>query len=129
VYHRANPILDLSRDDDWSDTWGTALSWFFPAAAVVEYVGAAELPPEWLYRSSVAGAAGDLADGSWPASQVVAELELGRVLEVPGEDPRVELFPLEDVPLDTLDFAEACGLHAGRVFHRLLELVPKSDRY
>lgn len=128
VYHRANPILDLSRDDDWHDAWGTALAWFFPCAAVLEYLGE-PVPSEWGYRSSVAGAGSDLADGSWPSSQVVDVLELGEVVELPFGEPEVHLFDPDAVSYEAWNLAGEYARHAGNVFHRLCEAVPHADRY
>lgn len=58
-----NPVLDMMRDDDMGDPWGTAMGWGF---AVCEALAAAEewhrIPADIGYRPSMAGPLADPDD-------------------------------------------------------------------
>jgi hypothetical protein len=120
-FHPVNPILDAARDT-WDDPWGSALGWLFPVCAVREYLGE-PIPAELGYRSSFAGAASDLTDGSWEATEVVTLLGLGALEtdtddDVSGERQAVYLFDPADIPAETWNRAIAYTEHAMRVLNR-----------
>lgn len=121
-----NPILDLSRDS-WDDDWGDALAWGFAACSVLEYLGE-PVSSAYGYRASFAGPEGDLADGSYENTEVVAALGLGSVEEGDGE-PIVTLFDPDDVPRETWIRAGEIATHAARVLHLVALAVPEEDRY
>lgn len=50
-----NPILDMSRDGDWGDPYGTAMSWAYASAEVLYDADPNEVPTELEYRPSIAG--------------------------------------------------------------------------
>lgn len=130
--HPANPILwEVRLADDPGDPWGTYLGWAFAVNALLEYVGG-DIPLSRGYRASMAGAAGDLTDGSWEGSAVLTATGLGEY--VPGDpdgktDPTVRLFDEETLTGETWVLAQAFADHAARVLDRLLEAVPEADRY
>jgi hypothetical protein len=128
MHHPVNPILDTARDS-WDDDWGSALGWAFPCCAVLAYLGE-PIPSEWGYRPSVAGPAGDLADGSsYETVEVVTLLGLGTAVGPDGEDPILSLTDPDDIPPDTWRLAGEYALHAARVLIRVADAVPEPDRY
>lgn len=51
----ANPILDMMRDDDMGDPWGTAISWAFSACDVLYDADPNMVPGEVKYRPGLGG--------------------------------------------------------------------------
>ena len=51
----ANPILDMMRDDDFDDPWGTAVGWAGSAADVLYDADPNMVPPSLGYRPGMGG--------------------------------------------------------------------------
>lgn len=51
VRPNSNPVLDLMRDDDMGDPWGTAMGWAFAVAGVLHAAGE-EVPASMEYQPS-----------------------------------------------------------------------------
>lgn len=71
----ANPILDMMRDSDWDDPWGTAIAWAFSACDVLYDADPNAIPAGLEYRPGmggpeVPGAVEDVEDLSWETCQV-----------------------------------------------------------
>lgn len=78
----ANRILAMMRDDDFSDPWGTAMSWGFAVCDVLYDADPNMVPASLEYRPAMAGP--EVPTGS-------AELELHRVSveDIPSETAMV----------------------------------------
>jgi hypothetical protein len=102
-----NEILSASRIEDWSDAWGTCLSWLGAICDILTLTGE-YVPDEWQYSPSPYMSWDTLED--YPGSYIV------------------EMFALEPATLLSSDQADQLYF-AGWVFHRIIALVPEEDRY
>lgn len=82
----ANHILNIMRDDDLSDPWGTAMAWGFAVAEVLYDADPNMVPPELGYRPGIAGP------------------------EVPNGMDEPNRITLRDIPYETA--AVYCWLHS-----------------